>query len=118
VNSFGGKIVKVVDKKSKAITCASEGELLVLNSNIGGFAQAAGAGSQMRFPDAAQGVFDSIPFFAHDPAKHPRKGAYVLGKAESSVDMKKCFIKIGKTKIPIPVYVVTKYNVSESASTK
>lgn len=118
--SFGGKIL--FDKVS-GVTCDGNGfGPLELSSNIGGAVSAVGSvlnsnnSTGGKIVGGVTGVYKMIPFYATDQMKKPKKGGYILGKADITPNFKICYIKSGDTKIPYPVRKTSVYSVSGNNS--
>ncbi len=117
---FGGKILS---DKAPGVTCDGNGYgPLELSSNIGGAVSAissvVGKGSTgQKIVGGVMGIYKMIPFYATNQLKKPKRGDWILGKADIAPNFKICYTKSmddkgNSVKIPYPVRKTSVYSLS------
>ncbi len=113
---FGGKILM---DKIPGVTCDGDGYgPIELSSNVAGAVKATTSvlngnnSTGQKIVGGVSGVYKMIPFYATDKTKKPKKGGWILGKADIAPNFKICYMKSGNTKIPYPVRKTSYYSVS------
>ena len=112
--SFGGK---VLSDKISGVECNKEGTLVILSSNASGavgIVQSQQSNNKTeKVVGTSTSIYKLIPFFATNTNKVPRKGGFILGKADVVPDFSICHTT-GTLKLPIPVRKTDDYGVSQS----
>ena len=113
---FGGKVLKT---KITGVTCNGNGTLMILSSNADSAGSAVssvagnGASTGQKVVGGITGILGLVPFYATNANKKPKPGEWILGKANAVPDLSTCKLKVGKSKIPIPVRKTSYYNISK-----
>jgi hypothetical protein len=97
---FGGKVIEEI----KGVTCSGGGTVIVVSSNVdavvGTVSSVFGNGSTgQKIVGGISNLSKIVPYYATNTAKKPRKGQYILGKAESVIDTSTCKIESSKTSV-------------------
>jgi hypothetical protein len=82
-NQFAGKIIQT---KTPPITCTSQYGLMVVQPKGG--AKTPG------------------PFIIQSTTKNVNTGGQILGKYDTVMDLKTCYIQAGSYRVPVPVYKI------------
>ena len=114
--------------KIPGVTCDGDGfGPLELSSNVAGAVEGTSSvlngnnNTGQKIVGGINGVYKMIPFYATNKQKQPKKGGWILGKADIAPDLKICYIeskyknKDGTTmtkKIPYPVRKTNNYSIS------
>lgn len=122
---FGGKVLM---DKIPGVTCDEEGfGPIELSSNVQGAIDATTSvasgnnSTGQKITGAVSGIYKMIPFFATNTKKQPKKGGWIIGKADIAPNFKICYLgskyvnangQVVTKKIPYPVRKTSIYNVS------